>query len=75
MSDHVYSVTEIVGMENDIITMQELFKYVQTGLDERGNVIGYFTATGSVPTFMEDVKIRGLSLAPSIFNRREDVGR
>ncbi len=69
----ITSVTEIVGMENDIITMQELFKYVQTGIDDKGSVVGYFTATGGVPTFMEDVKVRGLSLDPAIFNRRENM--
>jgi pilus assembly protein CpaF len=70
----ITSVTEIVGMENDIITMQELFKYVQTGIDDKANCIGYFTATGCVPTFMEEIKIRGLSLDPQIFNRSDQEG-
>jgi pilus assembly protein CpaF len=65
----ITSVTEIVGMEKDIITMQELFKYVQTGLNEQGTVLGYFTATGGVPTFMDDIKVRGLSLDPKIFQK------
>lgn len=65
----ITNVAEIVGMENDIITMQELFKYVQTGIDANGTVIGYFTATGGVPSFMEEVKVRGLQLDPNIFHR------
>jgi len=67
----VTSVTEIVGMEHDVITMQELFKYVQTGIDENGSVVGYFTATGGVPTFMEDIRVRGLALNPQIFNKSQ----
>jgi pilus assembly protein CpaF len=67
----ITSVTEIVGMENDVITMQELFKYVQTGIDEKGNVVGYFTATGGVPTFMDEIRVRGLALDPQIFNRSD----
>lgn len=70
----ITSVTEIVGMENDIITMQELFKYTQTGIDDKGTCIGYFTATGCVPSFMEEIKVRGLSLDPQIFNRSELEG-
>ncbi len=69
----ITSVTEIVGMENDIITMQELFKYVQSGISENGSVIGRFTATNCIPTFFEEVKIRGLSLDPQIFNRTDVI--
>jgi len=57
----ITSVTEIVGMENDVITMQELFRFVQTGVDEEGAVRGYFTGTDCVPTFMEEIRVRGLS--------------
>ncbi|MFZ4694923.1 MAG: ATPase, T2SS/T4P/T4SS family [Verrucomicrobiia bacterium] len=70
----ITSVTEIVGMENDVITMQELFRYVQTGIDEKGKVVGYFTATGCVPTFMEELRIRGCKLDPGIFDRVEPKG-
>jgi pilus assembly protein CpaF len=67
----ISSVTEIVGMENDIITMQELFKFEQTGLGPQAQVLGYFTATGGIPTFMEDIRVRGLSLDPRIFDKTE----
>jgi len=65
----VTSVTEIVGMQGEVISMQELFRYVQTGIDEKGRVLGYFTATGCVPTFMEEIRIRGGDLDPGIFER------
>lgn len=65
----VTSVTEIVGMQGEVISMQELFRYVQTGIDEKGRVLGYFTATGCVPTFMEEIRVRGGDLDPGIFER------
>ena len=67
----VTNVTEISGLEGDRITMQDLFTFTQTGLDQNGLVLGRFDATGSVPTFIEEIKIRGLSLAMSIFDTRK----
>ncbi|MCG2660600.1 MAG: CpaF family protein, partial [Kiritimatiellae bacterium] len=67
----VTHITEISGLEGDRITMQDLFTFTQTGLEQNGKVIGCFDATGSVPTFIEEIKIRGLSLAMSIFDTRK----
>ena len=67
----VTHITEISGLEGDRITMQDLFTFTQTGLDQNGLVLGRFEATGSVPTFIEEIKIRGLSLAMSIFDTRK----
>ncbi|MDD2709840.1 MAG: ATPase, T2SS/T4P/T4SS family [Verrucomicrobiae bacterium] len=67
----ISSVAEIVGMEQDVVTMQELFKFNQTGIDSQGKVLGYFTATGNVPTFMDEIRTRGLQLDPGIFDRAE----
>lgn len=67
----VTHITEISGLEGDRITMQDLFTFTQTGLDRNGLVLGRFDATGSVPTFIEEIKIRGLSLAMSIFDTRK----
>ena len=67
----VTRITEISGLEGERITMQDLFTFTQTGLDQKGKVIGRFEATGSVPTFIEEIKTRGLSLAMSIFDTRK----
>jgi len=67
----VTHITEISGLEGDRITMQDLFTFTQTALDQNGKVLGRFEATGSVPTFIEEIKIRGLSLAMSIFDTRK----
>ncbi len=63
----VTSITEIVGLEGNQIVMQDLFEFKQTGLGADGNVIGRHRPTGSVPTFFEQLKARGLKLDPAIF--------
>ena len=60
-------ISELVGLEGDQITMQDLFVYEQTGIDENNRVLGHFTATGSVPTFLEDLRVRGIRLRQSVF--------
>jgi pilus assembly protein CpaF len=67
----IVKVTEIVGQEGDQITMQDIFEYRQTGVDNRGKVIGRFTATGSVPTFIEEIASRGLSINRQMFDPRQ----
>jgi pilus assembly protein CpaF len=69
-SRKVTRVTEVVGLESDQITMQDLFEYRQTGVDEVGKAIGQFAPTGAVPTFIEELAPRGLSLNTAIFDPR-----
>ena len=64
----IVSIAETTGMEGDVITMQEIFTYRQTGVDAEGAVKGYFQATGVRPRFMERLKSRGLSLPDSLFD-------
>ncbi len=66
-SRKVTCVSEITKMEGDIITMQDLFVYKQTGWTEDGKMTGEHVPTGSVPTFMEDIKRAGLPFDISIF--------
>jgi pilus assembly protein CpaF len=62
------SVAEITGMEGDVITMQEIFVFRQTGVDGDGLVKGYFQATGVRPRFVERLKARGIVLPESLFD-------
>lgn len=57
------SVTEVVGMEGDVITTQELFLYEFTGEDSEGNLLGQFRPTGLRPNFIEKAKYYGLDRA------------
>ncbi len=62
----VTHITEVQGMEGDVIVMQDIFRYVQTGV-KNGQVEGYFTATGVRPKFMDKIEAAGLSIPPSTF--------
>lgn len=62
------SITEINGMEGDIITMSEIFKFQRLGMDENGNVLGYYTATGVVPQCHDSLSKRGFHLPHEIFS-------
>jgi len=70
MSDgtrRVTSVSEITGMEGDIITMQEIFRFEKMGLGPEGRVVGRFMATGVRPKVCERLKTAGVTLAPDMF--------
>ena len=66
----VTHITEVVGMEQDTIVMQDIFKYEQEGIDERGRAVGHFEATGIRPTFMTRLESSGVRLPSSAFRER-----
>jgi len=70
-SRKVMNITEVSGLEGDRITMQDIFVFKQTGIDENGKVQGLFMPAGVVPTFLEEIKTRGLSLDMSMFDTRQ----
>jgi pilus assembly protein CpaF len=63
----VTHVTEITGMEGDIITMQDLFRFDQRGIDNDGRVVGEFRGTGLRPRFAEKFEVAGIHLPPDLF--------
>ena len=67
-SRRVVSVAEIVGMEGDVIQMQEIFRFERTHTDDEGVVHGKFVATGLRPKFLEEMQRRGVHVAPSLFD-------
>ena len=60
-------ITEVMGMEGDVIVLQDLFKYEQEGLDDKGRIIGRHKATGIIPKFIEQVEAEGIKLGSDIF--------
>jgi len=64
----IVSLQEITGMEGEMITMQEIFTFRQTGIGEGGAVQGYFAATGIRPRFSDRIRAYGLPLADSMFD-------
>jgi len=65
-SRKVVSITEIQGMEGDIITMSEVFAFEQTGVED-GKVIGRLRPTGIRPKFIKQIQAAGIMLPPAIF--------
>ncbi|HEY0728456.1 MAG TPA: CpaF family protein [Pyrinomonadaceae bacterium] len=65
-SRRVTSISEVTGMEGETITMQEIFMFERTGVDQQGQVIGRFRPTGIRPRFAERLKSCGLQL-PRVF--------
>ncbi|MDX2034503.1 MAG: CpaF family protein [Blastocatellia bacterium] len=66
----ITSISEITGMEGEMITMQEIFKYERSGIDRDGHVIGRHLPTGVRPLFAERLKVYGLSVPRSLFEAR-----
>jgi pilus assembly protein CpaF len=62
----IVNITEVSGMEGEIITMTDIFVYEQTGY-EGGKIVGRLRATGLRPKFMEKIEATGIHLPPSIF--------
>jgi pilus assembly protein CpaF len=67
-SRRVVSLTELTGMEGDVITMQEIFTYERTGIDPEGRVLGRFRATGVRPKFMSRLRVFGVKLREQMFD-------
>ncbi|HEX5237998.1 MAG TPA: CpaF family protein [Sphingomicrobium sp.] len=61
------SLSELTGMEGEVITMQEIFRFRQTGVDDDGVVKGRFEATGIRPRFLEQVMAHGITLSAELF--------
>ena len=66
------SISEVVGMEGDVITMQELFSFERHGMDEDGKVLGRFRASGIRPKFADTLQSRGVELSGALFVERPD---
>jgi len=70
----VVQVSEVMGMEGEIIVMQDIFRYIRTGVKD-GRVQGHFTATGVRPKVMEKIEAAGMSVSPTTFVPVKNPGR
>jgi pilus assembly protein CpaF len=71
-SRKVTSIAELVGMEGDTISMQEIFKFDQRGIDANGKVIGSHIATGVRPQFAAACEAKGIQLPTNLFSTQGD---
>lgn len=66
-SRRITHITEVLGMEGDVIVLQDIFRFEQTGVDKQGKVQGYFRATGIRPHFMDKLNATGQVLPETLF--------
>ncbi|MGA8430865.1 MAG: CpaF family protein [Candidatus Sulfotelmatobacter sp.] len=69
----VITISEVVGMETEMITMQDIFQFERTGIDENGKVRGSFKASGIRPKFAERLATSGARLRSALFETRVEV--
>jgi len=60
-------VTEVTGMQGDVVGLQDIFEFRETGVNEEGKVTGRFTATGHIPKCLERIKAAGIDLRLGLF--------
>jgi pilus assembly protein CpaF len=66
----VMSISEVTGMEGDIVTMQEVFGFKRQGIGADGQVLGRFEATGVIPGFMDRLLVNGAKIDSALFEPR-----
>ncbi len=77
MSDgcrRLITLSEITGMEGDVVTMHDIFKFRRLSTNSEGKIEGEFVATGVRPKFMDEFKTRGIQVSPDIFNPNRALG-
>lgn len=67
-SRKVTSITEVVGMQGEVVTMQEIFAFKRSGMDKNRKVIGKFVATGFIPKFVDELEAQGIRIPRGIFS-------
>ncbi|MHB0960819.1 MAG: CpaF family protein [Pirellulaceae bacterium] len=70
----IVKISEITGMEGEVMTMHDIFAFTQTGLDDQRQAQGYFSATGVRPMFMERLESAGCGVPSEMFEHRVLTG-
>src|SRR5438309_10728414 len=66
----ITSISEVLGMEGDVIIMQEIFRFKQLGIDQNGRCYGQYEATGVRPAFIPRLEASGIKLPTNLFQER-----
>ena len=64
----VVAISELTGLEGNQVVMQDLFSFVQTGVDDNGRILGAFKPTGAIPTWYDQLRGRGIQCDPAMFD-------
>jgi len=67
-SRKITSITEVIGMQGDVVTMQEIFAFKKLGMDKDRKVLGKFVATGFIPKFIDELEQQGIKIPRGIFS-------
>ncbi len=67
-SRRVTSITEVCGMQGETVTLQEIFRFKETGFDKNRRILGQFQAMGQIPTFIEKMEQKGVMIPRDIFS-------
>lgn len=67
-SRKVMSITEVAGMQGDVVTLAEIFKFKETGYDKNRRIQGVFQATGTIPSFIQKLSDKGVVIPREIFS-------
>ncbi|ASJ74653.1 ATPase, T2SS/T4P/T4SS family [Granulosicoccus antarcticus] len=73
-SRKITRITEVVGVESGTVQLQDIFRFEQQGVNEQRRVRGYFSATGAIPTFYEELRSIGMEVDLSAFRSRAEGG-
>jgi len=67
-SRKILGIAEVAGMKDEMhININDVFTFKQIGVDPQGKVLGYFTACGYKPSFMDEIRVRGIDISDDIF--------
>jgi len=72
-SRRVVNITEVTGMEGDMVTLQDIFVFEKRGVSAEGKVLGRFSATGIRPKFSEKLLAAGIRLSPDLFDQSMEI--
>jgi hypothetical protein len=67
-SRRITYITEVTGMQGDVISLQDIFVFKQEGMDKNRKIIGRFVPTGFVPKFVEEMEAKGMRVSRSLFS-------
>jgi pilus assembly protein CpaF len=72
-SRKIVAISEVIGVEEDRVVLQDLFVFDRVGISESGKVQGRFRSTGTAPRILERLRVSGLQLPPTVFEEKVDV--
>jgi len=67
----IEGISEVTGMEGDVVTMQPVYEFKQSGFGDGGKVLGAFRPTGAIPKFIHDLRARGIAVDMGLFREKK----